>query len=119
MPPYGTYPADNSGIRSITGDPADEGKFRTATLRNIAVTAPYMHDGSLPTLRDVIRKHYAVKGMATANGQQSSPLRDSLIEGFAVSEEQVNDLVAFLESLTDSEFLNNPKYSDPFVNVSK
>jgi cytochrome c peroxidase len=115
----GAYSADNSGIRAITGDAADEGKFRTASLRNVAVTAPYMHDGSLATLRDVVRKHYAVKGMAANAGQQPSPLRDSLIEGFSVSDAQVDDLVAFLESLTDSEFLNNSKYADPFAQPLK
>ncbi len=111
----GTYRADNHGIREVTGDAADEGKFRTATLRNIAVTAPYMHDGALATLRDVIRKHYAVKGMAVSNGQSPSPLRDPLIEGFAVSDAQVDDLVAFLETLTDENLLTNAKFSNPFA----
>ncbi|MDD2700987.1 MAG: di-heme enzyme [Sideroxydans sp.] len=111
----GMYRADNHGIRDVTGAADDEGKFRTASLRNIAVTAPYMHDGSLLTLRDVIRKHYAVKGMAVSNGQAPSPLRDNLIEGFAVTDAQVADLVAFLETLTDAHFLSDPKLSDPFV----
>lgn len=111
----GAYPKDNPGIRAVTGDATDEGKFRTPILRNIAVTAPYMHDGSLPTLRDVIRKHYAVKGKAASDGQSPSPLRDSLIEGFKVSDEDVEDLVAFLESLTDTNFLAERKFSDPFA----
>lgn len=111
----GMYRADNHGIREVTGDAADEGKFRTATLRNIAVTAPYMHDGSLPTLRDVISKHYAVKGKAVSDGQSPSPLRDSFIEGFKISDAEVDDLLAFLESLTDKEFLTDPKLSDPFT----
>lgn len=114
----GAYPADNHGIREVTDDPADEGKFRTPTLRNIAVTAPYMHDGSLPTLRDVIRKHYAVKGKAVSDGKESSPLRDTFIEGFAVTDAQLDDLVAFLEALTDKDFLTNPKFSDPFATSS-
>lgn len=113
----GAYPADNHGIREVTDDAADEGKFRTPTLRNIAVTAPYMHDGSLPTLRDVIRKHYAVKGKAVSDGQEPSPLRDTFIEGFAVTDAQLDDLVAFLETLTDQAFLTNPKLSDPFVSA--
>ena len=111
----GAYRADNHGIREVTGDAADEGKFRTPTLRNIAVTAPYMHDGSIATLRDVIRKHYAVKGIAVSNGQSPNPLRDSFIEGFKVSDAEVEDLVAFLESLTDEGFLTNPRLSDPFI----
>ena len=111
----GSYRADNHGIREVTGDPADEGKFRTPTLRNIAVTAPYMHDGSIATLQDVIRKHYAVKGRAVSDGQSPNPLRDSFIEGFKVSDADVDDLVAFLESLTDKDFLTNPMFSDPFA----
>jgi len=110
----GAYPPDNPGIRAITGDAADEGKFRTASLRNIVVTAPYMHDGSLVTLRDVIRKHYAVKGMA-ANTGEPSPLRDNFIEGFKISDAEIDDLVAFLASLTDGHFLSNPELSDPFA----
>lgn len=109
----GAYPANNTGIREITGVAADEGKFRTPTLRNIAVTAPYMHDGSLPTLRDVIRKHYAIQGKVVSEGQPPSPLRDALIVGFSLSEHDLDDLIAFLESLTDSTFLHNPQYAAP------
>ena len=109
----GAYPADNTGIRAITGDPADEGKFRSPTLRNIAVTGPYMHDGSIATLRDVIVKHYAVQGKAVSDGQTPSPLRDPLIDGFKISAAEVDDLLAFLESLTDKEFLSNHQFADP------
>lgn len=115
----GAYRADNHGIREVTGEAADEGKFRTPTLRNIAVTAPYMHDGSLANLRDVIRRHYAVKGKAVSDGQPPSPLRDSFIEGFKISDAEVEDLVVFLESLTDTTFLTDPKLSDPFVKAAK
>ncbi len=109
----GAYPADNPGIRAITGDPADEGKFRSPTLRNVAVTGPYMHDGSIASLRDVIVKHYAVKGKAVSDGQAPNPLRDPLIEGFAISDNEIDDLLAFLESLTDKNFLGNSAFSDP------
>jgi cytochrome c peroxidase len=115
----GAYPADNHGIRTVTDKPEDEGKFRTPTLRNIAVTAPYMHDGSLLTLRDVIRKHYAVKGKAVSDGKEPSPLRENFIEGFTVSDAQLDDLIAFLETLTDKDFLTNPKFSDPFADVKR
>ena len=56
----GDYPADNTGINEITLKPKDMGKFRAPTLRNVALTAPYMHDGSIETLREVIVNHYAV-----------------------------------------------------------
>ena len=89
------------------------GKFRLPTLRNIAVTGPYMHDGSIATLRDVIVKHYAVQGKAVSDGQTPSPLRDPLIDGFKISAAEVDDLLAFLESLTDKEFLSNHQFADP------
>jgi cytochrome c peroxidase len=104
----GGFPSNNLGIRAITGDPGDEGKFRSPSLRNIAVTAPYMHDGSIATLRDVIVKHYAIKGKAVNDGQAPSPLRDPLIEGFKISDSEVDDLLAFLESLTDKSFPDYP-----------
>jgi len=115
----GAYRADNHGIREVTGNAQDEGKFRTPTLRNIVVTAPYMHDGSLSTLRDVILKHYAVKGKAVTDGRPPNPLRDPLIEGFNISDAQANDLMSFLESLTDEDFLRNPAYSNPFATTKK
>jgi cytochrome c peroxidase len=110
----GAYPADNHGIREVTLDPDDEGKFRTPTLRNVAVTAPYMHDGSLANLADVIRRHYAVKGFAAATGSSPSPLRDSLIAGFEISDAEVDSLVAFLASLTDDRFLTDPRHANPW-----
>jgi cytochrome c peroxidase len=111
----GAYPADNAGIRSVTGVASDEGKFRTPTLRNIAVTAPYMHDGSVVSLKDVIRKHYAVKGMAVSDGQPPSPLRDPFIEGFAITDAELDDLIDFFETLTDKIFLTDKRHSDPVL----
>ncbi len=58
----GAYPAGHAGIAEFTGRDDDMGKFRTPSLRNVALTAPYMHDGSIATLEDVIRTHYARKG---------------------------------------------------------
>lgn len=110
---FGAYKKWDPGLRAVTEKEEDEGKFRTPTLRNIAVTAPYMHDGSIPTLEEVIRKHYAVKGHSALTAKGASPLRDEFIEGFSISEGEVNDLVAFLNSLTDEAFLNNPAFADP------
>jgi cytochrome c peroxidase len=72
-----------------------------------------MHDGSIATLEDVIRKHYAVGGMAANKANGASPIRDPLIAGFAIDDEQVSDLVAFLRSLSDPGLLTNPAYSRP------
>ena len=109
----GAYPPVNAGARLVTGEASDEGKFRSPSLRNVAETAPYMHDGSIATLEDVIRKHYAVGGMAANKANGASPIRDPLIAGFAIDDEQVSDLVAFLRSLSDPGLLTNPAYSRP------
>ena len=110
----GGYPQTNPGIIEITGIAGDTGKFRTPTLRNIALTAPYMHDGSIPSLAEVIRGHYARAGRASADKGQPNPLRSEFLQGFNVTEEEVVDLVAFLESLTDFAFVSNPRHSDPW-----
>ena len=82
------------------------GRFRAPTLRNIAATAPYMHDGRFATLEDVV-DHYAKGGTA-------SPGRSPLVRGFTITEGEKRDLVEFLKSLTDDELLRNPELSDPF-----
>jgi cytochrome c peroxidase len=110
----GTYPKTNPGIIEITGLAVDTGKFRTPTLRNIALTAPYMHDGSIPTLAEVIRSHYARAGRASAQYGQPNPLRSEFLQGFEVTDDEVADLVVFLESLTDTAFITNPRHSDPW-----
>lgn len=114
----GAYPADNPGISEFTGDADDMGKFRTPSLRNIALTAPYMHDGSMATLDQVIRTHYAQAGRAGGTANGPSPLRSSLIGGFEVSEQEVSDLVAFLNTLTDHTFVQNPRHANPWAVAS-
>ena len=84
------------------------GRFRTPTLRNIAVTAPYMHDGRFATLGAVI-DHYSSGGAPSAS-------RSALVRGFAVTEGEKADLIAFLESLTDAGFLEDPLLADPWKN---
>lgn len=101
------YPANNTGLHAHTGLLADVGKFRVPTLRNIAVTAPYMHDGSIPTLEKVL-DHYANGGRAP------NPLLSESIRPIALSATERNDLIAFLNSLTDEEALRDPRWSDPW-----
>ena len=113
----GAYPANNIGISELTGNPDDMGQFRTPTLRNVALTAPYMHDGSIPTLQQVIREHYAQAGRAGNTPAGPSPMRSSLIAGFDVSEQEVTDLVAFLNALTDITFIRNKQHADPWMQV--
>lgn len=86
-------PAD-LGRYEITRDPGDRWKYRTPSLRNVALTAPYMHDGSLPTLRSVVEFY--------RRGGVPNQTLDPLIAPLRLSDAQVGDLVAFLESLTSS-----------------
>ena len=92
----------DTGRARITLLPQDVGKFKVASLRNVEVTAPYMHDGSLGTLEDVI-DHYASGGQPHAN-------KSPLITGFSLSNQDKSDLIAFLKTLTDHRFLNNPSF---------
>jgi cytochrome c peroxidase len=110
----GAYPAADTGLADLTLDPADTGKFRVPSLRNVAVTAPYMHDGSVATLSDAI-DHYAAGGRSALQRGTPSPRRDPLVAGFQITPEEKADLVAFLEALTDPGFLADPRFSDPFA----
>ena len=110
----GRYPQGHTGIEEFTGVAADMGKFRTPTLRNIAKTAPYMHDGSIADLATVIRSHYAKAGRSASSAGGLNPLRSEFMVGFAVTEEEVRDLTAFLESLTDHHLLTDHRFSDPW-----
>jgi cytochrome c peroxidase len=114
----GAYPTDNTGLYGITGERRDMGRFKAPTLRNIAVTAPYMHDGSIATLDGVIR-HYEAGGRQIEEGTYAgdgrrSPFKSLFIKGFTLSDEERADLLAFLESLTDTSVLNSPRFADPF-----
>lgn len=110
----GAYPKAAPGIVEFTGEPRDAGRFRTPSLRNVAVTAPYMHDGSIPTLRAVLRNHYARAGRAVHAGRAPNPLRSEFIAGFEISEAEIADVVAFLESLTDERFLRDRRHANPW-----
>jgi len=103
----GTYPSDNVGLIEHTGRPEDMGRFRTPSLRNVAASAPYMHDGSIADLAGVIA-HYA------AGGRARGPLTSPFLPGFRLSAGETADLVAFLESLTDRDFLTDPRFSNPW-----
>ncbi len=110
----GRYPAAAPGIVEFTGEAADVGRFRTPSLRNVAVTAPYMHDGSIATLPEVLRTHYARAGRSAHRGRGVNPLRSELIVGFEISDAEIADVIAFLESLTDERFLRNPAHGEPW-----
>lgn len=101
------YEPPNRGIYEHTERVEDIGKFKPPTLRNIALTAPYMHDGSMATLEDVI-DHYAAGGrMAHAN-------KSRILHPFSMTEAGRHDLIEFLKSLTDDELLHDSRWSDPW-----
>jgi cytochrome c peroxidase len=101
-----TYTAPNRGLFEQTGRTEDIGKFRAPSLRNIAITAPYMHDGSLATLEEVIQ-HYA------AGGKLDHPNKSHILRRLNLSDTDKHDLIEFLKSLTDEEMLHDSRWSDP------
>ncbi|GAA3633277.1 cytochrome c peroxidase [Flavivirga jejuensis] len=97
------------GLGEITGDPADNGKFKSPSLRNLTFTAPYMHDGRFATIDEVIN-HYS-------EGLQNSPTIDPLMKkvaqgGVQLSAQDKADLKAFLLTLSDYEFINNSDFKN-------
>lgn len=92
----------------VTHNPKNMGRFRVPTLRNVALTAPYMHDGSVATLEDVL-DHYATAGRQVPQGPTAENRRvDRRIRPFSLSRAEKQDLIAFLESLTDQAFISEP-----------
>ena len=127
---------DDAGLGAVTGEGEDRGVFRAPTLRNIAVTAPYMHDGRFRTLEQVVafyatgvRPHanldarlartksgYFPRGSeAVATTVSDAPTLVGPSPGMPLSVQQRRDLVAFLKTLTDEPLLTDPRFADPFV----
>ncbi|MBT2557818.1 cytochrome-c peroxidase [Hymenobacter sp. ISL-91] len=105
------------GLGALTGRPTDNGKFRVVSLRNIALTAPYMHDGRLATLEDVL-DHY------NEHVQFNSPNLDPLMlnttndplqisPNLELTAQEKRQIVAFLKTLTDEEFVKDPRFAEP------
>ncbi|MBX9600168.1 MAG: di-heme enzyme [Bryobacteraceae bacterium] len=107
---YDEYRPENSGLKRITGKAEDEGRFRVPSLRNVALTAPYMHDGSVNTLDEVL-DHYQAGGRAATHRN-----KNPLLTGFSLTREERRDLIAFLRSLTDHEFVSDRRLADPWDN---
>ena len=99
---YEVY-ADKGRFR-LTGEESDIALFKVPSLRNIELTAPYMHDGSLNTLGEVIQ-HYQTGG-------KNHPQKSEFIQPLNLSETEKNDLLQFLKSLTDETFISNPLFTE-------
>lgn len=114
----GAFPSPNRGIFEFTAEPTDMGRFRAPSLRNIALTAPYMHDGSIATLEAVV-DFYAAHGRDLTSGPnagdgRANPFKDPIVDSISLTDQDKADLVAFLKTLTDDEFVSDPKFADPF-----
>lgn len=95
----------DEGRKLVTERAGDLGKFKVPGLRNIAVTAPYMHDGSVPTLREVLER-YAAGGLG-------HPSTDPQIIPLSLTSTDFDDLLAFFDALTDPQFLSDPRFAAP------
>jgi cytochrome c peroxidase len=114
----GAYPADNTGLYDMTGVRRDMGRFKAPSLRNVALTAPYMHDGSVATLEDVLA-HYERGGRLIEEGPDAgdgrlSPFKSEFVTGFELSAQERSDLIAFLNALTDQSVLTDNRFANPF-----
>ncbi|MGR5194940.1 MbnH family di-heme enzyme [Vibrio rotiferianus] len=119
----GSYPIADNGLFTVTQDPKDKGKFRPPTLRNIAYTAPYMHDGSIATLGDVL-DFYANGGRNITSGEhqgdgRKNPNKSEFVKGFTLSAQEKQDMLMFLHALSDETFISNPRYANPFTQEDK
>jgi cytochrome c peroxidase len=107
------------GLMAVTQNPAHRGFFKVPSLRNIAVTAPYMHDGRLQTLEDVMQ-HYndGAKRSATLDPlifeADNAPSGQSPEIGLNLTVPEIEAVIAFLHTLTDEQFLTDPRFSNPF-----
>lgn len=114
----GDYPVVDQGLYELTQNPLDRGRYRPPTLRNIALTAPYMHDGSVATLDEVIRIYERggrlIESGPNAGDGKLNPNKSPFVPGFTLTEQERADLTAFLEALTDEQFVSDPTLADPF-----
>ncbi len=115
----GAYPAPNTGIHDTTGRRLYMGRYRAPSLRNETLTAPYMHDGSVATLDEVI-DHYASGGRRIEAGEHAgdgsrNPFKSEFVRGFELDAGERADLLAFLDALTDESVLVDGRLSDPYA----
>ncbi len=115
----GCFPPENVGLFAVSTRKEHMGFFKPPSLRNICLTAPYMHDGSIETL-DGVLDHYAAGGRTVESGEFAgdgsiNPLKSGFLVGFSLTSKERSDIKEFLCSLTDEEFITNPAIANPFV----
>lgn len=105
------FDPENYGRFDVTGDTLEKGAFKTPTLRNIALTAPYMHDGRFQTLEEVL-DHYS-EGVVASASIHPTMYHQGRGLNLNMTQAEKDALIAFLNALTDTTFLNNPEFADP------
>lgn len=114
----GAYPGRNRGLMEVTGRAMDMGRMKIPSLRNVALTFPYGHDGSVGSL-DAVLENYARGGRLVQTGPNAgdgrdSPFKDPRLRAFPLPAGDKADLLAFLHALTDSTMVTNAKLSNPW-----
>ena len=103
----------DKGFGAITGNAPDNGRFREVSLRNVALTAPYMHDGRFATLEEVL-DHY-VEHSGRYRGPNVAPEVAAAPTLPTLTQNEKADIIAFLHALTDTSYFNKTEWSDPFL----
>ena len=103
---------------NFTRQPEDKGRFRVPTLRNIMLTAPYMHDGRFSTIEQVL-DHYNehIKNSPTLSSFLQDVSNQKNGKKLMLTNSEKSDIISFLSMLTDSSFINNPEFSNPHLNL--
>ncbi len=112
------YANDDNGLYNESKDRDDIGKFKIPSLRNIILTAPYFHDGSAPDI-DAVINSYSKGGREVKDGPfkgdgRLHPSKNQFIEGFKINSKERQQLISFLKTLTDTSYLKNSFYTNPF-----
>ena len=117
--PGGRYPSGREGLYEISGADEDIGKYRVPTLRGLAFTAPYYHDGTGASLRSVLRAYNEggrlVRSGPFAGDGRLHPNKDPRIRPLGLHEEELEALEAFLLSLSDPALLDDSRWADPIA----
>lgn len=103
----------DNGVGDVSNNARDNGRFKVGSLRNIALTAPYMHDGRFATLQEVV-EHYNSGVQAHPNLDPPLRLQNGQVRRLNLDQNEKDALIAFFNTLTDNEMATDEKFSDPF-----
>ena len=112
------YPSQDNGLTAVTHLPKDDGRFKIPSLRNVSMTAPYMHDGSINSLEEVIDMYRNGGRLLPSGDGRINQNKDKRIHGFQITATEEKNLISFLYSLTDSSIITNPQFQNPFTSTN-